>query len=130
MSDDRIPFLKFNQYAVTVEYKTMTPKELSTKLRETIAEFAINHPVYLGQRYGEITAKHIDLILAALDAYEPWVKCSERLPTNSEQVVVLYDMPGEERRLDIDYYDGTGCWNSFDPYVTHWKPLPKPPEEK
>lgn len=58
-----------------------------------------------------------------------WIPCSERLP----------DMPGDYLVCTKNEYYGTknvskryfngGCWSGRWTNITHWMPLPEPPEE-
>lgn len=51
-----------------------------------------------------------------------WIPCSERLPEVGVEVLVYSESDGEA----VDYYGGEFFrW----PDVTHWMPLPEPPEE-
>lgn len=58
-----------------------------------------------------------------------WIPCSERMP----------DMPGDYLVCTKNEYYGTknvskryfngGCWSGRWTNITHWMPLPEPPEE-
>lgn len=61
-----------------------------------------------------------------------WIKCSERMPEYFSNVLVTDGEGVEVMRLDCD-----GYWDSWlEPWVvtvaredvTHWMPLPEPPE--
>lgn len=71
-------------------------------------------------------------IKEAADAIEKlskprWIPVTERLPEPLVNVLALYG----DGRMDIDWVDHEGCFvceNLYDG-VTHWMPLPEPPEE-
>ena len=65
-----------------------------------------------------------------------WIKCSERMPEEGEDVIIYDDL----RQVHEGYYIQCGdyvSWeiSSYDPSyydevnVTHWMPLPEPPAE-
>lgn len=54
-----------------------------------------------------------------------WISVKDRLP-NFEQTVLAYS--GEELGIGFAYLDGDGKWYGDCGDVTHWMPLPAPPE--
>lgn len=57
-----------------------------------------------------------------------WIKCSERMPDDFEDVLVSDGVDVEVKWLDENY-----CWDSFTANirscdVVYWMPLPQPPE--
>ena len=65
--------------------------------------------------------------IAELEAAQRWVPVSERLPENISNVLIL--SRGEQ--LIASYHSKYSLWYVpfvDKPVVTHWMPLPKPPE--
>lgn len=65
-----------------------------------------------------------------------WIKCSERMPEEGEDVIVYDNL----RQVHEGYYLQYGdlvCWELYsysssyydEVKVTHWMPLPEPPQE-
>ena len=72
---------------------------------------------------------------AELEQYrerERWIPVSERLPKAGDEVLILImAIKGEPARTAADRHRGARGWYNWeDKYVTHWRPLPLPPEEK
>jgi hypothetical protein len=61
-----------------------------------------------------------------------WIKVEDRLPAVAEHVLaVIQDRPGWPVDVDVAALDWRGRWGSGDFLcrVTHWMPLPDPPED-
>ena len=69
----------------------------------------------------EFTCDYEDGIAPATD----WVKCSERLPKHGDMVLVFNGNSIEIDALAIGEFDFE-CWCDS---VTHWMPLPTPPQD-
>jgi hypothetical protein len=74
-----------------------------------------------------------DAIAAVGEMLPRWIPVSERLPQEDEDVIVFTD---EENEMGVHVAsideDGVWCPSHGDgwmfPTVTHWMPLPEPPE--
>ena len=68
-----------------------------------------------------------DRRIAELEAERRWVELSERLPEDSSSILIRY-LHGE---VVVGFWGGDD-WHDHDgvapSHVTHWMPLPKPPE--
>lgn len=61
-----------------------------------------------------------------------WISCSERMPKGYADVLVT-----DGEHVEVKWWDESGYWNSwtelnsdiFADEITHWMPLPKPPQE-
>ncbi|MDJ3552878.1 ead/Ea22-like family protein [Salmonella enterica] len=97
------------------------------------------------KRIAELEAEPVsqDYKLNALDGNSPvtpdgWISCSERMPENipgSCKEYLVFD--GLNNKVHHDYWvvpDGDSApvasfWNHYGAHVTHWMPLPEPPQE-
>lgn len=103
------------------------------KRRKTILEMRL--PRLVRQR-GELQVR-VEELEAELERHR-WILVSERLPETNKQVIVLLTT---DRRVNGDgHYNGVPpqghdwpLWSTdegFDLDVTHWMPLPDPPEDE
>ena len=80
---------------------------------------------------GEPQEKDHKLAITALQAYQPWVSVSERLPDGDDADkkgrVLTYDKLETQETFPWDCIEE---WNATkDNKITHWKPLPEIPKE-
>lgn len=67
-----------------------------------------------------------------------WIRVEDELPAVDQKVLVWNSKYNDPEDVSIGYYDpgsvcpitGWRCGEFMEIYVTHWMPLPKPPEEK
>ncbi len=81
------------------------------------------------------------MIIDCISEMTEWIKCSERIPNLGEAVMISWN--GENFDSDAFYdhslskwqtileiiYDGEEIIGDPERKITHWMPLPKPPEE-
>jgi len=92
------------------------------------------YPITLGD-------KTINLAIAALQEYQPWVSVSERLPNDGVPVFVTYIGFSDRKpysdgvarwSIEENGYNGGWLWeldrSEVAVEITHWKPLPEPPK--
>ena len=66
----------------------------------------------------------------AVELNSQWIKVTDRLPEDEEQLVLVID--SLRRCYVADYEPLHGRWERLDGFyvdVTHWMPLPEPPKE-
>lgn len=67
--------------------------------------------------------------VADLESKSKWIPVTERLPDEDTRVLVwLVDGANKYTRMDTDRRHNSK-WVRWEKYVTHWMPLPEPPEE-
>ena len=63
-----------------------------------------------------------------------WIPVTERLPETCAPVLVCLHWGLDDNEITVGEYWGNSKaspgWGTFDPYVTHWMPLPEPPKEE
>ena len=93
-----------------------------------------------------MSQREIDLVVQGWDAalrevyakgrkdaeQDGWVKCSERLPEGEGRYLIRYTQHNQTRTFVGDFYAPSQEWDCSvsGMAVTHWRPLPVPPEEK
>lgn len=81
----------------------------------------------------------LDLAITALQAYQPWIPVSERLPMeepdgrhSASKMVLVYAYNGYSDRFASTDITVDGKWYDYSEpefEVTHWMPLPQAPKE-
>ena len=63
-----------------------------------------------------------------------WIPVTERLPDTCNPVLICLHWGLDDYEITVGEYwgnsKGSPGWGIFDPYVTHWMPLPEPPKEE
>ena len=91
----------------------------------------VNGGLVVHRACAEGLAAERDAEIERLQAAQRWIPVTEELPEPSTEVLVLTDAGGI-RQGYIGHATGHWCSGGFVmvPTVTHWMPLPAPPEEK
>jgi hypothetical protein len=109
----------------------------SEEVAEAINEFesAFDEEVIVNGLIGvcseyQFKVETIDLAITALQAYQPWIPVSERLPTEEDAdkkgLVLTYDKLENQETFPRDCIEE---WNATkDNKITHWKSLSEPPK--
>jgi hypothetical protein len=61
-----------------------------------------------------------------------WISVKDRMPEEGVEVLIYGNIYFANRKsIDVDYVDKSGDFFYFDEgKVTHWRPLPDPPESE
>ncbi len=108
------------------------------KLRNMLTE----HGPLNGRQFNNLKGCFYEALKVAMRNYpvipDGWISCSERMPENipgSCKEYLVFD--GLNNKVHHDYWvvpDGDSApvasfWNHYGAHVTHWMPLPEPPQE-
>ena len=103
-------------------------KAENAKLKAEIEQRA-DHESYLSQEFAN-TYYEKNARIAELEAERRWIPVSERLPEENQQILST-----DGKEFYLDYYarwegkDNPPCFcDGLSWAVTHWMPLPEPPE--
>ncbi|HAH4938582.1 TPA: DUF551 domain-containing protein [Escherichia coli] len=100
------------------------------------------HGLLNGRQFNNLKGCFYEALKVAMRNYpatpDGWISCSERMPENipgSCKEYLVFD--GLNNKVHHDYWvvpDGDSApvasfWNHYGAHVTHWMPLPEPPQE-
>ncbi len=94
---------------------------LQTRIAELEAALGFSHKYWM-DAIDQKAALYLKL--RAREAEAAWIPVSERLPKNNDLVMVWYS---DNTAMGVICY----CKDEpLDEYISHWRPLPEPPEEE
>ncbi|HAY3658375.1 TPA: DUF551 domain-containing protein [Escherichia coli] len=122
----------------TITDKKQYPGEQYLNELITNIEFAARAPVEVVRAMAAELQKHRKAYANTAASKDGWISCSERMPENipgSCKEYLVFD--GLNNKVHHDYWvvpDGDSApvasfWNHYGAHVTHWMPLPEPPQE-
>lgn len=122
----------------TVNNKKCYPSEKYLNELITNIEFAARAPVEVVRAIAAELQKHRKAYANTAASKDGWISCSDRMPENipgSCKEYLVFD--GLNNKVHHDYWvvpDGDSApvasfWNHYGAHVTHWMPLPEPPQE-
>ena len=94
-------------------------------------QYRIDTPGIIGATVRDMVAT-TRRIIEEEPAVMQWIPVTERVPEQKVDVLVVMDDGG----MGVDFIDTDGNWfwatgwSEDDPKVTHWMPLPEPPEKE
>ena len=109
----------------------MTIEELKD-LRETALEqITADYACYFSRRNAETIIKLVDAEIERQFELDGWLKVGNYLPNDDVASVLIHTKNGGV--AEGQYYPTIKSWKQFrwsveDAEVTHWRPMPEPPE--
>ena len=103
---------------------------------EMLYDFQAGDPNHFGRWAEDEVYDGINTAIEALRQYQPWVPCSERMPTKEDAdengyvlVIFEYGSVGEWNVQEIKYNNDRASIDLELSKITHWRPmLPEPPK--
>lgn len=101
----------------------------AAKKEELIQRLAAYENTGLEPEQIEAMRGHSVALMAELEEREfPWISVKDRLPEGDVRVLVILNSKRSDTEMDTDRMHA-GEWVRWGNDVTHWMPLPEPPEE-
>ncbi len=118
----------------TITYKKQYPSEQYLNELITNIEFAARAPVEVVRAMAAELQKHRKAYANTAATKDGWISCSERMPDDGQHVIILCDgafvLYAQYR--DGEFFDvvrdGDEFFETQSRNVTHWMPLPEPPQ--
>lgn len=97
-----------------------------------IEELDLLYKLALGRiELGDNRISALQSELAALKEAQRWIAVEDELPEKSQNYLVCAIFPtGVKPFIDVCYYVRSFGFADFGAHITHWMPLPQPPEEE
>lgn len=114
------------------------PEEKLTEAYRLLLEMRENCAKHADDQYDdpkrEAKCEALNIAMAAMGRSIPsrWIPVEERLPEEGKNVLIFVKCMNNWWHIEVDWRIG-GCWfnNAETDWnkITHWMPLPEPPEE-
>lgn len=85
--------------------------------------------VFVGEYPGMYTKKYIKNLIDGMPTVGGWISVKERMPEPLAQCLVYSDTRRPRGMETATYTEFGWMTAAYFPEITHWMPLPEPPEE-